>query len=291
MSITLEESYRHCVAASRTAARNFYYGFRLLPRDKHRAICAVYAFMRLADDAADDASNHGAEAIQRWSAALDAAYSQDETISTSSPILPAFRDTARRYELRKEWFLELMEGVRTDLGPVRFASVAELDRYCYRVAGVVGLVCLRIWGVTDYDRADPLAIDCGAAFQLTNILRDLKEDAQRGRLYLPQSDLMRHQVHEEDILGSRPSDRVVDLIADEADRAEGLYKRSAPLARMISPDSRPTFLAMFMIYRGLLALIRRDPAAVLQRRVSLHPLRKIALASRAVMLARLHSTA
>ena len=285
MNLTLEESYDRCVQEARAAAGNFYYGFRMLPRDKHRAICAVYAFMRYADDAVDEATSGHASALSEWQAALNAVY-DSAAAPTASAVLPALRDTVERFSLPREWFVELLEGVRSDIEPVHFDTDADLDRYCYRVAGVVGLICLRIWGAKDYAAADPLAIQCGAAFQHTNILRDLREDALRGRVYLPASELDRYRVSPSDLSQLVPSPQVLSLVADHAAGTEHLYSRCASLATMISRDARATFLAMYLIYRDLLHHIRRDPGAVFRRRLSLSPLRKLFLAAKALSLAR-----
>ncbi|MBM3492848.1 MAG: phytoene/squalene synthase family protein [Armatimonadetes bacterium] len=286
MTADVRASYRHCERVAKLSAKNFYYGFRLLPERKRLALCAVYAFMRLADDMADESActSSGTEALDRWSGALASIYSG---AVPDHPSLPAFHDAVHRYQLPRRLFEELIEGVRMDLVPARYATFLELERYCYRVAGVVGLICIRIWGVSDFARATPLAEQCGTAFQLTNILRDVREDAARGRLYVPMEPLARFGVTESDIQRHDTAARVQALIEFEADRAARLYDCCRDLAALIEPDSRAAFLAMYLVYRALLDRISASPTSVMRGRVGLTVAAKVGAVSKALRLARL----
>ncbi len=279
----LDRSYAICEQIARTYAHNFYQGFRLLPRAKRRAICAVYAFMRQADDLADEHGTPDISAIEEWHGALESAISGASSIH---PVIRALADTVRRYDIPRTYFSELIKGVRSDLGPVSFSTFSELEDYCYKVAGVVGLVCLRIWGVCDARRADSLAIRCGTAFQLTNILRDLREDCGRGRVYLPEEDLHRHGLSGETLLNPEHAVQARSLIAFETERARKLYDGCRELPALISPDSRAAFMAMFLVYRALLYKIASDPGAPLERRVSLSAAQKLATLASALIRSR-----
>ncbi|MGH9789902.1 MAG: phytoene/squalene synthase family protein, partial [Candidatus Acidiferrales bacterium] len=191
-AVSLAASYRHCALVARAQARNFYYAFLVLPREKRRAFCAIYAFLRHSDDMTDDPEASRDPAAQRrsldaWRRSLERALEGDYG---GSRLLPAFHDTLRRFALPAEYFFELIRGTEMDLNGTRFRVFHDLYQYCYRVAGVVGLMCLRVFGLrssapADEQEAAKMAEACGIAFQLTNILRDLREDAALGRVYLP----------------------------------------------------------------------------------------------------------
>ncbi len=182
--MTLDESYAFCRAVARRRARNFYYSFVLLSREQRNAMCAVYAFMRYCDDLSDE-PGAGREPLDRWKAALTDALAGK---FDAYPAWPAFHDTVARYAIPPRYFYEMIEGVSSDLVPRSIATFDELYRYCYQVASVVGLSIIHIFGF-ESPAALPLAEKCGVAFQLTNILRDIREDAGRGRCYLPAEDL------------------------------------------------------------------------------------------------------
>ena len=184
--ITVEQSYAHCEAIARHRARNFYYSFLLLPRHKRLAMCAVYAFMRRCDDLSDgeDASP---EALQDWRAHLDLVLQGQ---SAPDPLWPAFAHTAQRFQIPHRLFHEMIDGVASDFSRSQIDSFDDLYRYCYLVASVVGLTIIHIFEFSD-PRAGLLAEKCGIAFQLTNILRDVREDLDNHRVYLP-ADELRH---------------------------------------------------------------------------------------------------
>lgn len=285
MKTDLERSYEHCIRVARRAARNFYYGFRLMPLRKRRAMCAVYAFMRYADDFADGAgpSDSSPVALDVWRRALARAY---EGRVDTHPVMPAFADAVAAFKLPQELFSDLIAGVEMDLHPRTFGTFAELERYCYLVAGVVGLVCVRIWGAPHTNQTARLAVLCGTAFQLTNIVRDVREDAMRGRLYVPIEDLRRFEVPEGDLAGLRDTAAVRSLIRFQAERALSYYDACSPLADAIPADSRAAFLAMHGIYRALAEKIAASPATVLRAKVRLSTMEKTRVVAASLLKSR-----
>jgi len=276
----LQTSYAHCMRVARTEARNFYYSFTVLTPEKKAAMCAIYAFMRHSDDVSDEEAPDGGRGARMaaWRAALDRALAGDYG---DDPILPAFHDTVKRYAIPERLFHELIDGVEMDLTETRYETFEDLHRYCYLVAGVVGLVCLYVWGFDGGDKAYAPAEACGLAFQLTNILRDVKEDAERGRIYLPQEDLRRFGCTDEDVLHGVFTEPLRELIRFEAVRAREYYERALPLMEMIHPEGRPTFVIMYRIYRGLLDRIEERRYDVFSMRARLSTARKIGIVARA----------
>ena len=235
---SLEDSFSHCRRVARRRARNFYYAFLLLPREQKLAMCAVYAFMRYADDISDETEppvTARRAALAEWKGALEQAF---EGRYGDNPILPAFHDTVNRYRIPHEYFFELIEGVGEDLVPRQPKTFEELYHYCYQVASVVGMTCIHVWGF-DSPEALRLAEKCGVAFQLTNILRDIPEDARMGRVYLPEEDLDRFGLNAEDLLAGRPGERFEELMAFEWERANRYY---AEAARCLAWSARPAAL-------------------------------------------------
>jgi phytoene synthase len=272
----LEQSYRYCRAVARHRAKNFYYSFLLLPRDQRNAMCAVYAFMRYCDDLSDE-PGASKDKLDRWRTALEHALAGQ---FDGHPALPAFHDTIQRYKIPHEYFHEMIDGVSSDLQPRRISTFDDLYRYCYQVASVVGLTTIHIFGF-DSPSALPLAEKCGVAFQLTNILRDVREDSERGRIYLPEEDLSRFGA---DI--NKLSPEFMALMRFEADRARAYYAESRPLLGMVDPKSRRSLWALIEIYSRLLAKIEAANYDVLSRRIALSALEK----STIVVRAQFHST-
>ena len=254
--MTLEESYRHSVEVSRRRAKNFYYSFLLLPRAKRRAICAIYAFMRQCDDLSDDDGDVARKraALEDWRRQLDAANAD------AHPVWPAFFDTVARYRIPTRYFHEMIDGVESDLEPRRILTFDDLYRYCYLVASVVGLVITHIFEFED-PQALVLAEKCGIAFQLTNIIRDVKEDALMGRVYLPEKEYQ-GPAHE----ASFPLTRE---LSDLGERAFRYYREARPLVGLVHKDSRRALWALMEIYRQLLEKIARSQYDVFAGRVSL----------------------
>jgi phytoene synthase len=256
--MTTEESYEYCRTVARGRAKNFYYSFILLDRPRRDAMCAIYAFMRYCDDLSDEP---GAERsrMERWRAELADAL---EGRYSDHPVWPAFDDTVRRYKIPHGYFFEMVDGVASDLEPRRIESFDELYRYCYQVASVVGMTIIHVFGY-DAPEAPRLAEKCGIAFQLTNIIRDVAEDAARGRMYLPAEDLLRFGV--ETVEEGRS---LRELLHFEAERARSYYDESLPLITMVHPGSRASLAALIRIYRRLLERIQQANYDVLSRRMS-----------------------
>jgi phytoene synthase len=257
----LEESYAWCTRIARTRAKNFYYSFLLLPTPRRRAICAVYAFMRYCDDLSDDEGIDGrAAAIARWRRDLEDVLAGR---MVEHSLWPAFADSVARYRIPHRYFFEMIEGVSSDIEPRRIQTFDELYDYCYHVASVVGLTIIHIFGF-DSPEALELAEKCGVAFQLTNILRDVREDAAKQRIYLPAEDFDRFGVSPDTFL---PRDKFLLLMEFEAQRARQYYRQSAPLVEMIHPPSQPSIRALIEIYSRLLDRIAASNYDVLARRI------------------------
>lgn len=258
--MTLAESRAWCRRVARTRARNFYYSFLLLDRERRDAMCAVYAFMRRCDDLTDEPGAASAAALARWRHDLDSALAG---APNGDPVWPAFCDAVRRYAIPHGYFHDMIDGVGSDLQPRVIETFEELYDYCYHVASVAGMSVTHILG---FDRAEalPLAEKCGIAFQLTNILRDVREDASMGRCYLPAEDLRRFGV-ERGRFEHNPA--FVDLMRFQASRARTYYKESEPLTGMIHSESRPALQALISIYRTLLDRIEASNFEVLKRRI------------------------
>lgn len=282
MTGDLETSFEYCRAVARKRARNFYYSFVLLPAPQRRAMCAIYAFMRYCDDLSD-APGAGGEtalrAIERWHADLEAAL--DGRLA-DHPLWPAFHDTVVRYRIPAEYFRDMIAGVSSDVEPRTIATFDELYRYCYQVASVVGLTVIHIFGFHSPD-ALPLAEKCGIAFQLTNILRDVREDAERGRVYLPEEDLRRFGVDPGGFAAGKASAGFEDLMRFEAARARAFYREAEPLIGLVDKSSRSSLAALIRIYSGLLDRMERLRFNVLAGRISLPARRKLWIAARAAL--------
>src|ERR1700683_835296 len=273
-----EESYQWCVEVARSRAKNFYYSFLLLSKPQRKAMCAIYAFMRYCDDLSDDPGANCA-AIERWRAEMEDAL---EGHFSQHPVWPAFHHTVRRFGIPHEYFRAMIDGVLSDLDPRRFQTFDELYRYCYQVASVVGLTVVHIFGF-DTRSALPLAEKCGVAFQLTNILRDIREDAALGRVYLPAEDLRKFGVSEDDLRAGNRNEAFLRMMRFEATRARAYYNESQPLLDLIHPRSRPSLWALVTIYSSLLERIERSNYDVFRRRVRLSALEKSWIVVRALV--------
>jgi phytoene synthase len=297
-------AYRQCESITRAQAANFYYGIRLLRHDRRRAMCAVYAFARRVDDIGDGALER-AEKLRRLDAqahALSELGGPDlRPPDASDPVFVALADAYRRFALAPATLAELIEGVRMDVNGVTYESFDDLVLYCRRVAGAIGRVCLAIFGMpeprsTRAAGAEALADDLGVALQLTNILRDVREDAENGRVYLPAEDLRRFGLVAADdaratpaVLASlargepfagssalpasardsRDAGGLNALVRFEANRAEEWFGRGMQLAPLLDRRSAACVLAMAGIYRRLLERIEAHPERALRERVSL----------------------
>ena len=273
----LNAAYAACRRIARREAKNFYYSFVALPKPGRNAICAIYAFMRRADDLADDESLPREErrrSLDAWQADWRGVCHGGDT---NDPVFVAVRDAVERFRIPLNLLDELVAGVTMDLdhassdAPDTYATFADLYRYCYLVASVVGLVCIRIFGYTD-PRAEKLAEETGIAFQLTNILRDVAEDASRNRVYLPLDDLAAHNVTLASLLrratNAPPTEDERALLAAIAQRAEEYYQSAQKLLPLIDRESRPALWVLVTIYHGLLKRIERADYDVFSRRAS-----------------------
>ena len=262
--MTLDESYAYCERVARTQAKNFYYSFLLLSRPQRQAMCAIYAFMRYCDDLSDsdDVADRPA-AIAGWQKDLDAALSGNPS---DHFLWPAFTDSVQRYGIPHQYFHDMIRGVSSDLEPRQVQTFEQLYDYCYHVASVVGLTIIHIFGFENPE-ALRLAERCGVAFQLTNILRDVREDAEHGRIYLPAQDLERFGVKPEDLAGSALSPALRSLLAFEADRARAYYREAQPLTDLVDRRSRASLRALIGIYARLLERISDSGYEVLRGRV------------------------
>lgn len=280
---SVEESYRYCRTVAKSRAKNFYYSFLLLDQQQRDAMCVIYAFMRHCDDLSDDPAVAGKaqarDSVAVWRMQLDRAL-QGEV--EGHMIWPAFHETVRRYAIPHRYFYEMIDGILSDLEPRQMRTFDELYRYCYHVASVVGLTIIHIFGFRSV-KALLLAEKCGVAFQLTNILRDVREDASMDRIYLPLDDLVRFQVPVEQLHAGKEDDRFRDLMRYEAARARGYYEESAPLADLIEPRSRRSLWALRQIYLRLLTKIEDANYSVLSYRIQVPKHTKIALLLRAFL--------
>jgi phytoene synthase len=271
-SLRLEQSYRYCERVARREGGNFFHAFQVLPRPQRRAMCALYAFMRVTDDLADGPGHLDVKrvALKRWRADLRAALAGDYRYR----LHPALHHSVTRYAVPAPHLEDVIDGVESDLEPVRFADFASLHGYCYRVASAVGLACIHIWGYRG-ESAKLYAEDAGIALQLTNILRDLPEDLDRGRVYLPADDLVRFGT-DADRLRRGPADGSFrKLMRFEAERARGYYRSAARLSDHLAPAGRAVFQVMLRTYRGLLDEIEARDYDVFRGRVSLSRWRKL----------------
>jgi len=274
----LAVAYSVCRGITRSQAKNFYYGFLVLPKPKRQALSAVYAFMRRCDDIADNPSLSARDRKQTLDAWVDAFHAAEAGFPTDDPILLALVDAQRRYAIPVGLLDQLAFGTAMDVEegedqtaprhPIQYRSFQDLQRYCYNVASVVGLVCIHIFGYRD-PAAESLAERLGLAFQLTNIIRDVKEDVALGRVYLPQDDLAQFGVSPADVATITDSAKLRPLLQLESQRAFENYKAGDELLGLISEDSQPALWVLINIYRGLLQKIVRLNYNVFTRKVSL----------------------
>jgi len=287
----LAMAYSVCTGIARKTAKNFYYAFLVLPRPKRQSLCAVYAYMRHCDDLSDDPTLAPRERRARLEAWLDRFHLAQAGAPTDDPVLLALTDTQRRYQIPMELLDQLAFGTLMDLPEseaydqkpasdptsvlmVQYRSFKDLYLYCYHVASVVGLVCIKIFGYRDPE-AERLAERCGVAFQLTNIIRDVKEDAGFGRVYLPLEDLQKYELNPLDLQKAPDPSRLRPLLAMEADRARDFYVSGHELIPYVSEDSQPALWVLVTIYEKLLEKIRRRQFDVYGGRISLTTFEKI----------------
>lgn len=281
----VQRSRLWCRDVARRAAKNFYYSFLALSGEKFHGMCALYAFMRVTDDLGDEPG----KSVEQREDELSQWQSDLLNLTTkhigSHPVWPALHDTQQKFGIPIGQLSEVIDGVRRDLRPVEMQTFEELQRYCYQVAGVVGLSCLRIWG-TNHPEADRLAIDCGMAFQLTNILRDLKEDSGLGRVYLPAEDLGRFGYSRQNLDQGLRNGAFQGLMQFELERARSYYRSAEGLESYLNDEAKPVLRTMFRIYQGILDEIERRDFDVFSGRVRLSAWSKSQIVMRELLRSR-----
>jgi len=294
--VVIDDSYAECHRIARASHSNFYHAFFLLPDSKRDALAALYAFMRLVDDVADEGADLAAKqrGLANWRAALDDAitgYEQhfDGNAAMTSPtatlggadeILPALVDTMQRYKMPARYLHDLISGAEMDLTVQTYPTFDRLREYCYRVAGTVGLTCTHVFGFSDA-RALDLAEKLGLAFQLTNIIRDVHDDYKLGRVYLPEEDLQRYGVSAEDFGRHEGTLGVRELLRFEAERAWGFYQEGSSLLGLIDKDSRGALWLLVHTYSALLGRIELLDFAVFGERIRLTKAEKMMFIAKA----------
>jgi 15-cis-phytoene synthase len=297
VSDQLSHAYAVCRGISRRAAKNFYYGFMVLPSEKRNALSAVYAFMRHADDISDEPGVDPQLKRQKLTEWLESAKTVFAGKATDDPVLMALGDAQKKFKIPSELFEKLVYGTSLDLDMPPASAEApailcetfeDLKQYCYYVASVVGLVCIKIFGYQD-TKAEFLAEDCGLAFQLTNIIRDIKEDASMGRIYIPAEDLARSNLTAANFASSTLQDpaqvqQLRPTLEYEADRARKYYESAKWLMELIDEDSRAALWVLVEIYSRLLKKIADRNYDVLTERVRLTLPEKLKVLSRGFLL-------
>lgn len=281
-------SMHYCQAVTRQQAKNFYYGLRLTPEPKRSAMYAIYAWMRAADDLADadspeDQKREQIELFQRASHdAVETGQAPSESPQIHQAMWPAVAHTFHEYQVPQSYLDDMIAGQLLDQSKKSYQTFDELYSYCYQVASTVGLVCITVWGYDGREETRLMAEQRGVALQLTNIIRDIVEDAERGRIYLPADELKEYDLDINHLITDGPDKRFDQFIRFQVDRAESYYRRSMGLERYIDPECRPTSWALMRIYHCLLSRISRDPRRILDGRVRLRKRRKLLIALNAM---------
>ena len=281
----LDSAYDHCQRVAKEHAKNFYYAFRTLPPRKRRAIYAAYAICRLWDDIADDDTplSEKRRMFAETRRTLAATLSGETLTPHSSPLTPpefiALADATTAFSIPIHYYDAILEGVESDLVKTRFADFAELRDYCYKVASVVGLICIEVFGYDD-PSAEGYAVDMGIALQLTNILRDLNEDAERDRIYLPQDEMARFGYTDQDLKNRVVNEPFRSLMKYQAERARSYYARSRPLFDMVELESRTCLRVLHEAYAAILDRIEQSGFDVYSQRIGLSASEKLLITAR-----------
>lgn len=277
MTTELQIAYDYCQGVAKEHARNFYYAFRTLPTPKRQAIYAAYAYCRLCDDIADEEQPLD-DKIRQFAETRDQ-LDQFPQHATDDPIFLALQDAISKYEIPREYLDQIIEGVEMDLTITRFQTFEELYNYCYKVASVVGLICIEIFGYDD-PKAREHAVDLGIAMQLTNILRDVKEDAGIGRIYLPLDDLERFGYSEIDLMNNVVNEPFRQLMRFQVNRARKYFASGKQLIPLLSAESRACPAALHRVYSGVLDRIESSDYGVFERRIGLSTAEKLFIVAR-----------
>jgi phytoene synthase len=277
--MTPTDAQAYCTTLTKKSGSNFYYSFLFLPKSRREAMYTVYAFCKEVDNAVDEPppGSHPQDELARWRRELAAAYGGTPTL----PVTISLARHVRTLSIPQAYFEELIKGVEMDLTSKRYATFGELSSYCYRVASVVGLICLHVFGTTS-PRAQDYAVNLGMAFQLTNILRDLGNDAECGRVYLPQEDLERFTYREDDLMRRRYTPEFTALMRFEVGRAQEFYdKARRALESLPRAERRALTVAEIMrgVYSRILHRIEESGYRVLGERVTLSPRHRLAVAA------------
>lgn len=275
----LAAAYEECRQVTRREARNFYFAFLTLPAKQRRAIYVAYTFCRYCDDSVDAEGSHAEklERINHLRRMLDQTYAGKAT----EPLFIGLADVAATYSIPQQYFQEVLNGVESDLVKTRYANFEELQGYCYQVASAVGLICIHIFGYRGGEEARRGAIDLGLAMQLTNICRDVREDWEFGRVYLPQDEMARFGVSESDIAGGVVTDGFARLMQYQIERARERFASGRQLLPYLSRRSRGCPAALGLIYGGVLDKIEAAGYDVFRERIGLSKSAKLALMARA----------
>ncbi|MBA5871630.1 MAG: presqualene diphosphate synthase HpnD [Nitrospira sp. CR2.1] len=291
MMMTPTQAQTYCTTLTKKSGSNFYYSFLFLPKARREAMYTVYAFCKEVDNAVDEppAGSHPQDELARWRRELAAAYDGTPTV----PVTISLAQHVRDLSIPHAYFEELIKGVEMDLTTKRYATFDQLSLYCYRVASVVGLICLHVFGTTS-PRAQDYAVNLGMAFQLTNILRDLGNDAECGRIYLPQEDLARFGYREDDLLHRRYTPAFTELMTFEVGRAKEYYAKAARALDSLPRNERQALTVaeiMRGVYGRILQRIEDSGYRVLGDRVTLSSSHRLAVAAGVWLRSRLPSTA
>ncbi len=263
----LDSAYDLCQRITKAEAKNFYYAFRTLPTAKRRAIYAAYAFCRICDDISDEnlPVEEKLDGFERTRALLDKAKHGE----IDEPVMSALADAASNFSIPWEHFTEIVAGVEMDLKKTRYTTFDDLQAYCYKVAAVVGLVSIEIFGYENHSDVQKYAVDLGLAMQLTNILRDIKEDAARDRVYIPQEELQRFGYSERDLMNGVLNEPFRELMAFQVDRARHYFESGRNLVPLLSHDSRACTAVLIGVYSRILDGIEAADYDVFSKRIGL----------------------
>ena len=277
MTTELDLAYEHCQRIARTHAKNFYYAFRTLPLRKRRAIYATYAFCRACDDIADE--DLPAEEKKRLVAEVRDRLAQRNDQEVQDPVFRALNDAVMAFDIPPHHLEEIVRGVEMDFTWRRFRGFEELRTYCYRVASAVGLVCIEVFGYRD-PRAREYAVDLGMAMQLTNIIRDVKEDADRGRIYIPQDEIEAFGYSERDLMQGVRNDAFRELMRFQVDRARKYFASGRHLMPLLAPRSRACLAVLQAVYSLILDRIESSDFDVFRQRIGLSHREKLFLTAK-----------
>lgn len=277
MATELDQAYDHCQRIAKEHARNFYYAFRTLPSKKRRAIYAAYAFCRYCDDVADE--ELASDEKNRLFAELRHDLAESRSGNSDGPVLQALQDASQAFGIPYEYYEEVIEGVEMDLVKTRFADFEELKAYCYKVASVVGLICIEVFGYEDQN-AREYAVDLGIAMQITNILRDVREDAERDRIYLPQDDMAMFGYSERELMEGVVNDAFRNLMAYQVQRARRYFESGKRLFPLLPSESRACPMMLHAVYSGVLDRIEESGYNVFERRIGLSKPEKLLMLAR-----------